>query len=528
MKRCPECGRDYNDPTLSFCLDDGASLLDGPAAADEPATVILPGSDSVEAATRVFGDSDSGGASARTSFADENSIAVLPFSNISADPENDYFCDGLADELLNALSRIRGLKVAARTSSFTFRGSEAKVEEIGKSLDVRSVLEGSVRKAGNRLRVQLQLVDAANGFQIWSDRYDRELEDVFAVQDEIALAVVDALKVELMGEERSRVLRHNTDNAEAYQLFLRGRHQFFKLTPEGFARSIELFNAAIEVDPEYASAHAWLGHAFATLVVFGGMPPAVGTPKALALIDRAIELDEDLADAQFALAMAKMHNERDWEAAEAAFARTIELNPGHAIARAHFGIMLASFGRRDEALHQAEQAASIDPIGLITLQDVGIVHWILKDFVRVREHGIALRELNDNFPGGYLLEAVADWEDNDLGSAIEKVEKAVELGLPYGMTIPALFYGMAGQREKAEKVLNELLNPEPGRYVFAAQLAIVYAGLGDLDSTFECLNKAVDQKETIPFNSVIRQLPGVEEDPRFRDLLRRVGLPAES
>jgi len=521
MKRCPQCSRDYTDDTLSFCLDDGTPLLDGPASMDGTKTAILPsGSLSGEAATRVFE-----GSADRRAIAEESSIAVLPFSNISADPENDYFCDGLADELLNALSKIRGLKVAARTSSFSFRGSEAKIEEIGKSLDVRSVLEGSVRKAGNRLRVQLQLVDAANGFQIWSDRYDRDLEDIFAVQDEIALAVVDALKVELMGEERSRVLHRNTENPEAYQLYLRGRHHFFKLTPEGFGKSLELFKAAIEVDPEYAAAHAWLGHAYATMVVFGGIPPAIGTPKGLELINRAIEIDENLADAQFALAMAKMQNERDWEAAETAFARAIELNPGLAIARAHYAIMLASFGRREEALRQVEEAAALDPIGVVTLQDVGMVYWILKDYDRVRKYGIALRELSDNFPGGYLLEAIADWEAGDFESAVEKIENAVPLGLPYGMTIPALFWGMAGQREKAEQVLDKLLNPEPGQYVFAAEVAVVYAGLGDLDSAFEYLNKAVDQKETIPFNSLIRQLPGVEGDPRFDELLRRVGLP---
>lgn len=526
MKRCPQCSRDYADDTLSFCLDDGTPLLDGPASSDGTRTAILPsGPQSGEATTRVFGDSGEGSASARASLADENSIAVLPFSNISADSENDYFCDGLADELLNALSKIKGLKVAARTSSFSFRGSEAKVEEIGKSLDVKSVLEGSVRKAGNRLRVQLQLVDAAKGFQIWSDRYDRDLEDIFAVQDEIALAVVDALKVELMGEERSRILHRNTENAEAYQLYLRGRHQFFKLTPDGFGKSLELFKAAIEIDPEYAAAYAWLGHAYATMVVFGGIPPAIGTPKGLELINRAIDIDEDLPDAQFALGMAKMQNERDWDAAETAFIRTLELNPGYAMARAHYGIMLASFGRREEAIYQAEQAIALDPIGSVTLQDAGMVFWILKDYDRVRKYGSTLRELNDNFPGGYLLEAVADWESGDLESATDKIERASNLGLPYGSTIPALFWGMSGQREKAEEVLDELLNPKPGQYVFSAELAVVYAGLGDLDSTFKYLNKAMEQKETVPFNSLIRQLPGVEGDPRFDDLLRRVGLP---
>jgi tetratricopeptide (TPR) repeat protein len=189
--------------------------------------------------------------------------------------------------------------------------------------------------------------------------------------------------------------------------------------------------------------------------------------------------------------------------------------------------MLASFGRRQEALRQVEQAAALDPIGIVTLQDVGMVYWILKDYDRVRQYSATLLELNDRFPGGYLLKAIADWEAGDLESAAKEIEKAIPLGLPYGMTIPALFWGMSGQRDRAEEVLDKLLDPEPGKYVFAGEIAVVCAGLGDLDSTFEYLNKAVHQNETVPFNSLIRQLPGVEEDQRFKELLRRVGLPVE-
>jgi len=524
MKRCPQCGLDYTDDTLSFCREDGALLLDGQSSSDESPTEILSSTpNTAESATMLFKDRPSGVVD--NSRSSDNSIAVLPFSNISADPENDYFCDGLAEDLINALSSIKGLKVAARTSSFSFRGMDARVENIGRSLGVQSVLEGSVRKAGKRLRVQIQLVDTENGFHIWSAKYDRDLMDVFEVQDDISLSVVNALKVEFLGDERSRVLKRNTEDPEVYQLLLRARHQFRKLTSEGFEKSIELFRSVLEAEPDSASALAGLGLTYGTMVVFGAMPPSIGLPQTFEFVDRAIEIDKDLVEAQFALAMANAQNARDWEAAERAFIRTIELNPGHASARAQYGVFLASFERFDEALHHAEQAISLDPIGLSTLLDVGVIFWILKDYKRVRDHGNALRELDANFPGGFLLEGVAAWEENDLESAISKMERASSLGLPYGVALSACLNGVAGKRRIAEELLEELLDPEPGQYVFASQLAIIYSGLGDLDSTFECLDRAMEQMETIPFKSLLRQLPGVAGDPRFANLLERVGLP---
>jgi adenylate cyclase len=244
MKRCPQCNRVETDDLLAFCRVDGTRLITD-SEAFEPATAILTG----------------GGRSAELTTRDlpnVPSIAVLPFVNMSADAENEYFCDGLAEELLNALTRINDLKVAARTSAFSFKGRNTNVSEIGAALNVKTVLEGSVRKSANRLRISAQLINVADGYHLWSERYDREMKDVFDVQDEITLAIVDALRVKLLGDEKQAVLKRHTDDTEAYQLYLKGRYYWNKRTAEGFEKALECFEEAIARDSNYALAYAGL------------------------------------------------------------------------------------------------------------------------------------------------------------------------------------------------------------------------------------------------------------------------------
>ncbi len=248
MKRCPECRRDYYDDSLSYCLDDGSALLDGPGAKafdDEPVTAMF--------APRAAAPEDRRNPPPQA--AQINSIAVLPFKNVSADPENEYFCDGLADELLISLSKINGLRVAARSSSFSFRDSKASIGEITTALNVSSILEGSVRKSGDRLRISLQLVNGDDGYQIWAEKYDRDLRDIFDLQEEIALSVIDALKVKLALADRSAVLKRETENTEAYKAYLKGRYlRYAKNDHVGAAAAYE---EAVRLDPEHAP--SWLG-----------------------------------------------------------------------------------------------------------------------------------------------------------------------------------------------------------------------------------------------------------------------------
>jgi serine/threonine-protein kinase len=235
------------------------------------------------------------------------SIAVLPFVNMSADVENEYFCDGLAEELLNALAKIENLKVAARTSSFSFKGKNVNVDEIGRTLHVNSVLEGSVRKSGTRLRITVQLVNATDGYHLWSERYDREMQDIFDVQDEITLAVVDVLKLKLLGKEKEELLKRHTDNAEAYQLYLHGRFFFFKRTPEGINKAIEYFEQAIELDSEYALAFAGLADCRTFLGFYEINSPAELVESIREEAYKALEIDATLAEAHTAVAIFNMH-----------------------------------------------------------------------------------------------------------------------------------------------------------------------------------------------------------------------------
>ena len=231
-----------------------------------------------------------------------NSVAVLPFANLSADAENEYFCDGLADELLNSLAKIDDLKVAARTSAFSFKGKNVNVSEIGERLGVKNVLEGSVRKSGNRLRISVQLVNASDGFHLWSERYDREMQDIFELQDEITLSVTDALKVRLLRKDRDIVLKRYTDDTEAYELFLKGRYHHYKYSAEGWRRAIEFFEKAIEKEPNYAPAYAGMNTSWGFLWFMGFLPAEQAVPQMRAAAIKALEIDENLAEAHLSLA----------------------------------------------------------------------------------------------------------------------------------------------------------------------------------------------------------------------------------
>src|SRR5215813_2416725 len=290
MKRCPTCNRVENDDTLTFCRVDGARLVSDSDALYSSKTLNLP-------------SSPLSGQIKTQNLPTSASIAVLPFANVSADPENEYFCDGLAEELLNALAKIEELKVAARTSAFSFKGRNTNVSEIGNALNVKSILEGSVRKSGNRLRITAQLVNAADGYHLWSERYDREMKDIFDVQDEITLAVVDALKVKLLGSVPQ--MEPPTSHTGAYELYLKGRSLLYR-RGLSIGKAIDCFTQAVSLDPEYAQAWAGLADGYTTSGYSGYQRAGEVMPRALEASRRALELDPNLAEAHNAFACATL------------------------------------------------------------------------------------------------------------------------------------------------------------------------------------------------------------------------------
>src|SRR5215813_10725255 len=394
MRRCPACQRSYVDETVRFCRHDGSSLVIDTASSDSVPTLMLPLSAARD--ERLVEPSHSS----------SPSIAVLPFVNMSSDADNEYFCDGLAEELLNALSKIDGLKVAARTSAFSFKGKNAEAREIGKTLNVNTVLEGSVRKSGNRIRITVQLVNAADGYQLWSERYDREMQDIFDVQDEITLAVVNALRLKLFGEEKAAVLKRYTDNAEAYQLYLKGRFFSYKYTADAIEKAIEFYEQAIAIDPEYALAYVGLADAYFFLGIpdspAGILSPQESLPKAGAAAERAIELDESLGEAWAALAHVR-EKSYDVTGAEEAYRRCFALSPNDSYGHVYYGIFLSGLGRHEKALAEVRRGQELDPLSL----GINAIQGYPLYFARRYDEAIAILErvleMDESFPWTYQM-----------------------------------------------------------------------------------------------------------------------------
>ena len=276
---------------------------------------------------------------------------------MSADADNEHFCDGLAEELLNALSKIDDLKVAARTSAFSFKGKSLNVSEIAARLNVNHILEGSVRRSGTRLRISVQLVNASDGFHLWSNRYDREMRDIFDVQDEITLAVVGALKLMLFGAEKAALLKRSTDDAAVHELFLKGRYYSYRYSAEGWTRAIEFFQRAIDMQPDYAPAHAGMATCYGCLWFFGLLPAGQTIPHCKAATHKALDIDGTLANAHLSLAMTTFFYDWEWEGAEQAFRQSIALKPNDAEALSYYALFLAFEGRTGEALDRARPRA---------------------------------------------------------------------------------------------------------------------------------------------------------------------------
>ncbi|MGD9561602.1 MAG: tetratricopeptide repeat protein [Pyrinomonadaceae bacterium] len=453
-----------------------------------------------------------------------SSIAVLPFANISADEGNEYFCDGLAEELLNALSRIDGLRVAARTSAFSFKGKEVKVNEIAQALNVRTVLEGSVRRSGDRIRISVQLVNAADGYQLWSERYDREMKDIFDVQDEIAVAVVGALKIKLLGADKAALLKHQTQSPEAYEYYLRGLSHFNKWTPADFEKAVENFEKAIGIDPDYASAYAAMADAYTELLFFS-FSSGDARQKARNAADKALALDTSLAEAHNSLALIKMYFDWDYPAAEAEFKRAIALNPGSASVRMWYGWFLALMGRFDESLVEMRRGHELDPLSPPNNNAIGVnLHWAGKPERAIAQF-LDVLELNPNYTISQSFLAEAYVQAGDLDAAVATIESVhAEAMDPQALAVAGFVYARAGDREKAVGILNEFEQRSTQGNVSALNFAQIYASLGDNEQAFAWLDKALEEQAIwLPFLKVDVKFDPLRPDPRFQALLRRVG-----
>ncbi len=456
------------------------------------------------------------------------SIAVLPFVNMSADPEQEYFCDGIAEELINALSHLEGLRVIARTSSFAFKGKNEDIRTIGKKLDVQSLLEGSVRKSENKLRITAQLIDVADGSHLWSERYDRELEDVFAIQDEISATIVANLKIKLSTSEKLHAINRHSTNIDAYDAYLRGVFFHNKFTESWLEKAIASYEKAISLDPDYALAYTALAESHLFFSLIGDLTLKDVVSKMREFIQKALDLDPNFAEAHMMEATMAFYHDWDRKTAAKEFKKALELNPNSTKTIARYAIYLMCYERKyEEALKLVDRAVELDPLDLHVKTYRVWVYCFLRKLDEARKQAQEIVEIEPNFPFGYYWLGIVYGYQGDYGKAVEKLEEALRLG---GRTLCNLgvlgyHYGKAGRRKEAEGLTAELEQRAKQGYGSASWLARVYLGLGDTDKVFEWLERAYDEHNLSLFYIPSEPLfAGLRSDPRFIDLMKRMGL----
>lgn len=453
---------------------------------------------------------------------DNPSVAILPFVDLSPHEDQAYFCDGLADELINRLTKIENLRIPARTSSFSFKGKELDIQEIGEKLDVDNVLEGSIRKSDNRLRVSVQLIKVDDGYPIWSERYERNMEDIFALQDEISLAIVDNLKIELLGKEKMAFVKSHTQNLEAYDLYLKGQFFRSKRTEESLKKSVEYLEKAIEIDPSYALAYAELASTYINLNAWEFISSKEAYPKAKEAALKALEFDDELAEAHTALASILQDFEWDWEGADREYLRTIELNPRYPTAHQWYSEYLTHMGKFDEALKEIELAKKLDPLSLIINVTVSYVYYFVGEYDKAIEQAKKTLEMDPNFRPAHIYSAQIYTWIGMYEEALRELELINDKDYRTG-----LIYAKMGRISETKKVLEDLIRQSQKSYVPNYHIALLYFYLGDKDKGFLYLEKSYGERDyemtRIKVDRYIEE--NVRSDPRFKALLKKMNFP---
>jgi serine/threonine protein kinase/Tfp pilus assembly protein PilF len=455
------------------------------------------------------------------------SIGVMPFANMSADPENEYFSDGITEEILNALASIPTLKVASRTSAFALKGKSLSIAEIGQQLNVRTVLEGSVRRVNQRVRITAQLINTADGYHLWSERYDREVEDVFAIQDEIARTIVERLKVQLTAAQDEALGRRQTENIEAYELYLRGRHCSYRWNISGMMqKALEYFEAALAKDPSYALAYHGLADVYSILGLYAFLPPAAVVEKAMAAATRAVDLAPDLAETRTSLGFVQLLD-WDWKAAKSSLLRAIEINPRYAQAHTFHAWLLSILDQPEEAAKSVRIGQGLDPFLPATNGVAALISYHGRRYDEaIRESERAL-ERDPTSALSLLCISMAHAAKGGYREAILHAERGVSLspGVNFLRGVLGAVYAMAGETTAARQVLDDLLERSKRMYVGPTVISWIYSHLAEHDRAFEWLEKAYSQHDcTLGFGLRAPMYDVIREDPRFGQLLAKLGL----
>ena len=523
MKRCPECRRDYFDDSLLYCLDDGRALLEGPASEDESATAILQDPSSpIEAGTHSFEPRTATATASirdplivgaigiglfaaiviggyfyfsRTSTKQIESIAVLPFINESGNPDVEYLSDGMTESLINSLSTLPNLSVKARNTVFRYKGKEIDEKKVGQELSVQAVLFGRFVQRGDDLTLSLSLVDSVTGNALWGEQYDRKMQDLSALRNDIARDVAQKLRTRLSIADTTNLTKNYTANAEALRLYFYGRYSWSKRTAESVRKSVEYFNQAIERDPQFALAYSGLADAYVVPVL--GMAPRDVMPKAKAAATRALELDDTLAEAHTSLARVLQIYDWNWPEAEKEYKRAMELDPRYPLSHQWYGGYLERTGRIDESLAERRIALEIDPLSASAIFELGLGYFFARDYDQAIQQFRKALELEPGFPSATQMLLIAYVQKGQYDLALTKIREVGEDNAPLGYA--AQVYALAGRKDYAKRVLEKLdrryQSGGIGReYVSATTFAFIFLALDDKDKAIEWLEKGFNER----------------------------------
>ena len=567
MKRCPECRRDYHDNSLSYCLDDGAVLLDGPLLQAEPATAILSDAPQTsEPATRTFdtsarADTSADLPAARTSMNKRSplaaviglvvlivligigsymylgrasserigSIAVMPFENRSGNSDTDYLSDGLTDSLIFRLSQLPDLKVSPTSSVMHYHGTTADISQIAKELDVDAVMSGRLAQVGDALNISVQLTDARTKKVIWAEQYDRKMADLLSTQREIATAITQKLQLKLSGNEKG-IAKKYTNSNEAYQLYLKGRYYWAKRSKDEMFKAVDSYKQAIALDTDFALAYAALAEVYNSMAKDPDVAPKDAVPFAKTAATRALELDPSLPEAHSAFADSLAIYDWNWTESEREFKKAIDLDPNIAyIHLAYSGSYLGYVGRTNEAVVEAEKAVELEPLSLINNSVLTSSYAYARRYDQALVQAQKSFELDANFPLARQWLGTALILNGQYQRAID-IQNQAPPDSPSrwnSLFVTALAYAKMGDRPNCERAISEFEEIGKARYVRRYYLASVYATLGDKDKAFAELEKAYADRDSFlgrlledPFMDPLR------DDPRFKDLISRMNLPA--
>ncbi len=459
------------------------------------------------------------------------SIAVLCFDDMSQNRDQGPFCEGMAEEIINKLTQIRDIRTIARNSSFMFKGQHPDIKVVGDTLDVQYVLEGSLRKDENRIRITAQLVKVDDRSHLWSKNYDKELSGIFEVQDEIAIAIVEALKGELLGEEKAAIEKRYTDDTGAYTLYLQGRYHWYTRNYDGYIKALDCFRKAIDSDPDFAPAYTGIADTYSIIGLYGYMSSKEAREKAGAAVKKALEIDNSLAEAHVSLGFIKLFFHWDWNGAESSFLRAIELKPDYPLAHFWYSLYFWVNERQSEAHAEVNRALKYDPLSLIFYSTKMFYCVSTRNFEEAMEQYHISTGINPNFSHTYRALCYLYLKQGNYDEALGAINKAIDLsgGHPWFFSYLAYAYAKSGEREKAEQILQDLLDHNNKKYYVSFGIAEIYCVLGDKEKALDWLDKAYNEKDARLTYIKISNLffEDILTEPRYKALLKKMKFPED-